>query len=631
MRGKPDATGYYFFNIGNAARAYELMGAHPYEGGCRFAVWAPNAKNVCLAGDFNAFDPLSIPMHPIGDTGVWEVSLPNVARGALYKYVITDQTGVSRWRSDPYAFRTENRPGTASMVWGLPEYAWQDEAYFQAKQGENALHAPMNIYEVHLGSFKKGLNYRQLAEELVDYVVDMGYTYIELMPICEYPLDMSWGYQVTGYYAATARYGEPEDLMYLIDRAHQRGLGVLLDWVPAHFPRDDHGLRLYDGTALYENADPRRGEQHQWGTLLFDYGRAQVQSFLLSNAFFWLDEFHFDGLRVDAVSCILHLDYGKQAGEWVANIHGGRENLDAIAFFKKLSTRVNEQFPNGSRLLIAEESTAFPYVTKPAGEGGLGFHFKWNMGWMNDTLKYMGEEPNNRKWHHGAMTFSLCYAFSENFILPFSHDEVVHGKHSMLDKMPGDYWSKFAQARTIFCYQFAHPGKKLNFMGSEFGQFIEWRFDESLDWLLLDYPMHAAMQSFTRALNLFYKSHPPLYERDTDWGGFTWSSVDDSMNSVLAFIRWDTAGNGLLCAFNFTAKPYTDYTLNLPFYGRLTEVFSSDAKEFGGTGAWHNKANKPAERPSIILPPHGAVFFAVERLREPKKKEASRKGAGAKA
>ncbi|MDL2234961.1 1,4-alpha-glucan branching protein GlgB [Christensenellaceae bacterium OttesenSCG-928-L17] len=619
MQRELDATSLYYFNTGESERAYEILGAHPYPGGCRFAVWAPHARAVHLAGSFNQFDPTHTAMARMGDTGVWEVSMPGVVQGDLYKYAITGENGTLYWRSDPYATRAELRPGTASMVWGLPKHNWQDAEYYKNKQHKDPLCAPMSIYEVHLGSFRAGLSYRELAEELVDYVLDMGYTHMELMPLCEYPLDMSWGYQVTGYYAATGRYGTPEDLMYLIDRAHQKGLGVLLDWVPAHFPRDEHGLRLYDGTALYEHPDPRRGEQKQWGTMLFDYSRKQVQSFLLSNAFYWLDEFHFDGLRVDAVSCILYLDYGKQKGEWLPNANGGRENLDAIAFFKKLSTRINAIFPD-RRLLIAEESTAFPYVTRPAEEGGLGFDLKWNMGWMNDTLKYMQEDPVHRKWHHGAMTFSLCYAFSEQYVLPFSHDEVVHGKHSMLDKMPGDYWKKFAQLRMLLAYQYAHPGKKLNFMGTEFGQFIEWRFDESLDWLLLDYPAHAGVQAFMRALNGFYTTHAPLYERDHDWGGFSWSSVDDHMHSVLAFIRWDNAGNGILCAFNFTPNPWNDYALNLPFYGQLVEVFSSDAKEFGGTGEWHNTNAFPAHRPTVKLPPLGAVYFRIERKEEPKKK-----------
>ncbi|MDL2258083.1 1,4-alpha-glucan branching protein GlgB [Eubacteriales bacterium OttesenSCG-928-K08] len=616
MRGKPDPTSLYYFNIGESDSAYEILGAHPDRLGCNFTVWAPSAQAVHLAGGFNEFNPTHTAMQPIGETGVWEVYVPGIKRGEIYKYVITGPDGAVHWRTDPYAMCAEPRPGTASMVWGIPKHKWEDAEYFKLKKAQNVNKEPMSVYEVHLGSFSDGLSYRELAHQLVDYVADMGYTHIELMPLCEYPLDMSWGYQITSYFAVTSRYGTPEDLMYFVDCAHQKGLGVLLDWVPAHFPRDEHGLRLYDGTALYEHPDPRRGEQTQWGTMLFDYGRTQVHSFLLSNAFFWLKEFHFDGLRVDAVSCILYLDYGKQDGQWLPNEFGGRENLNAIEFFRKLSKRVVKKWPNMGRILVAEESTAFPYVTAPADEGGLGFNYKWNMGWMNDTLNYMQKNPVHRKWHHSEMTFSLCYAFSENYVLPFSHDEVVHGKHSMLDKMPGDYWDKFAQLRLTLSYQFAHPGKKLNFMGTEFGQFIEWRYDEGLDWLLLDYPMHKSMQEFMRALNEFYKSQTPLYQRDGDWGGFSWVSVDDSINSVLAFLRWDDGGNGLLCAFNFTPNPWEEYALSLPVKGTLTEVFSSDMKKYGGTGDWHNNKTKLSERPTVKLPPLGAVFFKLDRSKK---------------
>lgn len=611
MATEHDTTALYYFNIGESACAYETLGAHPEKGGWRFCVWAPNARAVHLAGSFNGFDPDALPMRPVGATGVWE-TLADASRGDLYKYVITAADGALYWRADPYATRAEQRPGTASVVWGIPRHQWGDTAYYETKAGLNHFKQPMSIYEAHLGSFRSGLSYRELAVELVDYAADMGYTHLELLPIAEYPLDMSWGYQITGFYAATSRYGEPEDLMYLVDRAHQKGLGVLLDWVPAHFPRDAHGLRLYDGTPLYEHPDSRRGEQPQWGTMLFDYGRTQVRSFLLSNAFYWLKEFHFDGLRVDAVSCMLYHDYGRADGGWLPNAYGGRENLEAIEFMKLLTARLRTAWPDDERLLIAEESTAFPYVTKPAEEGGLGFHYKWNMGWMNDTLSYMEKDPVYRKWHHDKLTFSLCYAFSEQYILPFSHDEVVHGKHSLLDKMPGDYWRKFAQLRLLLAYQFAHPGKKLNFMGSEFGQFIEWRFDEGLDWLLLDYPMHRNMQAFSRALNRFYTATPPLYERDDGWGGFEWASVDDGIHSVLAFIRRDDAGNALLCAFNFTPNPWENYALQMPARQTLTEVFSSDAACFGGTGDWHNTQPVAAtDRLRFRLPPFGAVFFTL--------------------
>ena len=613
MAAEFDAKALYYFNIGESACAYETLGAHPAQDGWRFAVWAPNASAVHLAGSFNGFDPNALPMRPIEGTGVWETQVKGVARGDLYKYVVTASDGKIYWRSDPFATRCEHRPGTASMVWGLPQYEWTDEAYYAANAGKAHYRRPMCVYEAHLGSFRDGLSYRQLAVELVDYAVDMGYTHLELLPICEYPLDMSWGYQITNYYAATARYGAPEDLMYLIDRAHQKGLGVFLDWVPAHFPRDEHGLRLYDGTPLYEHPDARRGEQPQWGTMLFDYGRTQVQSFLISNAFYWLKEFHFDGLRMDAVSCMLYLDYGRAEGAWLPNEHGGNENLDAIAFIRKLNGRVRQAWPDGERLMIAEESTAFPYVTRPVEEGGLGFHYKWNMGWMNDTLSYMEKDAVYRKWHHDKLTFSLCYAFSEAYILPFSHDEVVHGKHSLLDKMPGDYWRKFAQLRLLLAYQYAHPGKKLNFMGNEFGQFIEWRFDEGLDWLLLDYPMHLSMQSFTRALNGFYTSCPPLYEQDDSWDGFEWVSADDTIHSVLAFIRRDTDKGALLCVFNYTPNPWEAYTPQIAVQGTLTEVFSTDDVSFGGTGDWRNaQPIVTTDRPRLRLPPLGAVFLKID-------------------
>lgn len=610
---RPDATALYYFNVGESANAYGFLGAHQVEDGWRFLVWAPNASAVYLAGSFNEFHPDELPMSQIENTGVFQITVQHAKKGDLYKYVIHAPNGSVLWRADPYAFRCEKLPGTASMVWGLPTYEWKDAAYYANRSGRDIYKEPMNIYEVHLGSFRSSLSYRELAHELIPYAVEMGYTHLEVMPICEYPLDASWGYQTTGYYAATHRYGEPEDLMYLIDVAHQHGLGVLLDWVPSHYPRDEQGLRLYDGTPLYEDADKRRAEQPQWGTLQFDYARPQVQSFLLSNAYFWLKEFHFDGLRVDAVSAILYLDYGRNPGEWVPNIYGERENLDAIAFFKKLTTRIRSDWPDGGRILIAEESTAFPNVTKPAEHGGLGFHFKWNMGWMNDSLSYMQMDSLFRKWHHNKLTFSLCYAFSEHYVLPFSHDEVVHGKRSLLDKMPGDYWQKFAQLRLLFAYQFAHPGKKLNFMGSEFGQFIEWKFDAGLDWLLLDYPMHKSMQAFTKRLNHFYKDTPALYQRDDDWGGFGWVSVNDHTHSIAAFLRWDEDGGALLCAFNFTPVPWKEYVLNLPVTGILREVLSSDEPCFGGTGDWRNEAPIAGDRAHIKLPPFGAVFFSLQK------------------
>ncbi|MDD3920820.1 MAG: 1,4-alpha-glucan branching protein GlgB, partial [Eubacteriales bacterium] len=563
----------------------------------------------------------------VGSTGVWEAHIAEDADGALYKYAIIGPDGHVNYKADPYAVRSEKAPGTASMVYELQPIGWRDEAYLQDRG--DLLHKPVNIYEVHAGSWRAGLTYRDMAVELVDYAASMGYTHIELMPLCEYPFDMSWGYQITGYYAVTSRYGTPEDLMYLIDCAHQKGIGVLLDWVPAHFPRDEQGLRRFDGTPLYEHPDPRRGEQPQWGTMLFDYSRTQVVSFLISNALFWLKEFHVDGLRVDAVSCMLYLDYGKQDGDWLPNETGGHENLDAIAFLRQLNDTVHELTPGA--VMIAEESTAFPLVTAPTKDGGLGFDMKWNMGFMNDMLEYMSMDSLYRKYHHDKLTFSMYYAFSEKYILPFSHDEVVHGKHSMLDKAPGDYWRKFAQLRLLLAYQMAHPGKKLNFMGYEFGQFIEWKYTEGLDWLLLEYPKHAETLRFTKALNLFYRSTPPFYQCDDSWDGFEWTSVNDSIHSVAAFLRRDNAGNAVLCAFNFTPEPWEHYYMGMPQAGTLTEVFSSDAVKFGGTGDWHNEPVHTNPYPEqgmphqavLRLPPFGAAFFTFlpEANAEPEQEE----------
>ncbi|MDR1619433.1 MAG: 1,4-alpha-glucan branching protein GlgB [Clostridiales bacterium] len=610
-----DDKALYYFNTGVCVNAYELLGAHKLHGYWRFAVWAPTAQAVCLAGSFNDFQPNQMPMQRIGDTGVWQIATDAAQRGDLYKYYITARDGQGYWRADPYATRAEYPPGRASVVWDIPKYTFGDELYYNRKKHRNPYLEPLNIYEVHLGSFTDVANYRVLAKKIVDYAADMGYTHLELMPLGEYPFARSWGYQVTGYYAATARYGDPEDLMYFVNLAHQRELGVFLDWVPAHFPKDEHGLRLFDGSPLYEPADTLRAEQPQWGTLMFDYGRTQVQSYLLSNAFYWLKEFHFDGLRVDAVSCMLFLNYGRKEGQWRPNSFGGNENLDAIAFIKKLTSRVREEWPDYDRLLIAEESTAYPYVTKPPEEGGLGFHFKWNMGWMNDTLRYMEEDSYFRKWRHDKLSFSLTYAFSEHYILPFSHDEVVHGKRSLLEKMPGDYWQKFAQLRVLFAYQYAHPGKKLNFMGNEFGQFIEWKYDQSLDWFLLKYPKHNEMHHFTRALNHFYKSTPALYQRDMDWGGFNWVSVNDDIHSIIAFIRWDRVGNGVLCAFNFTPHPWGDYLVNMPVNCLLSEALSSDEACYGGTGNWLNPKPIVIRHEGVIkLPPFGATFLVLSDI-----------------
>ncbi len=575
-----DETELYLFNEGKSAYAYRALGCHKvrmsagYEA-FRFAVWAPDARAVSVVGSFNGWDIHADPMKPCGSTGVWQAHIGLAHQGDLYKFAIVTRTGEVIYKCDPYAFFSQHRPETASVVWELSGYQWNDRAHMEARRTnrERLYGSPMSIYEVHLGSWRAGLSYQQLAHELVDYVVDMGYTHIELMPVSEYPLDDSWGYQVTGYYSITSRYGTPQQFMALVDACHQAGVGVILDWVPAHFTKDAHGLRRFDGSALYEHPDPRRGEQPQWGTLLFNLERSEVRSFLLSNAIYLLREFHIDGLRVDAVSCMLYLDYGRENGDYLPNRYGGKENLAAIDFFRQLSAAVERECPGA--LLIAEESTAFPLVTAPPEEDGLGFHFKWNMGWMNDTLSYMKLDSFFRKFNHEKLTFSMCYAFSEHYILPLSHDEVVHMKNSLIGRMPGTYDEMFAQLRLLYLYQYAHPGKKLLFMGGEFGQFTEWNFKTALDWMLLDYPHHAALREFVKALNRFYRRCRPLWECDCGWQGFEWRVVDDAAHSVIAFCRRDKAGNELLCAFNFTPVPHDGYPVRLPYRCTLRRVMST--------------------------------------------------------
>lgn len=578
-----DDNELYLFNEGKNCYSYLSLGCHRVkmpEGyyAFRFAVWAPEARAVSVVGSFNEWNIYADEMKPCGTTGVWQAHVgEDIAHhGDIYKFAILTRTGEMIYKADPFAFYSEKRPETASVIWA-PEhdFIWTDDVHMRRRKApQRPVHeAPMSIYEVHLGSWKAGLDYEQLAAELVDYVVDMGYTHIELMPVSEYPLDDSWGYQVTGYYSITSRYGTPDGFKCLVNACHRAGIGVLLDWVPAHFTRDAHGLRRFDGSALYESADPRRGEQPQWGTMLFNFERSEVRSFLMSNAVYFLKEFHIDGLRVDAVSCILYLDYGKQDGEWTPNDQGGRENLAAIDFFRELSGCVGRECPGA--MLIAEESTAFPLVTAPPEDGGLGFNFKWNMGWMNDTLAYCKLDSYFRKFNHEKLTFSMCYAFSENYILPFSHDEVVHLKNSLIGRFPGTYDEMFAQLRLIYMYQYAHPGKKLLFMGGEFGQFSEWNFRQSLDWMLLEYSHHAALREFVKALNRFYTHEPALYERDDGWVGFEWRAVDDAAHSVLAFDRRDASGRELLCVFNFTPVAHGAYPVELPYKARFSRAMSS--------------------------------------------------------
>ena len=559
------------FYHGSCIRAYQFLGCHRAEKGYRFMVWAPNARFVTVAGDFNGWSYTQNPAWRRED-GLWEAIIENAQPYQKYKYVVTRVDGSVIMKADPYG-RMGEPHGTASLVYDPEPYGWTDEKYLAGLK--DAHKSPMNIYECHLGSWKEGLSYRQMADELLPYVQDMGYTHIEVMPLMAYPYDPSWGYQVTGYYAATSRYGSPDDLKYFVNKAHELGVGVIMDWVPAHFTRDDHGLRLFDGTPCYEYSDPRRGDMRQWGTLLFDYGKPEVRSFLTSSAVYWLEEMHMDGLRVDAVSCMLYMDFGREGSDWLPNCDGGREDLSAIALFKHLSWAVHGL--SGRKLLIAEEATAFPRVTTKqanAENPSLGFDFKWNMGWMNDMLSYMAMDPIYRQYHHDKLTFSLTYAFSEHYVLAFSHDEVVHLKKSMLNKMPGSYEDKFQQLRLLYTFQMAHPGKKLTFMGMELGTFIEWRFYESLEWFLLSYPKHDEFHRFVRGLNQFYRSNPALYERDDGWDGFEWSVVDDRDNSVVAFLR-RSEKETLLCVFNFTPVYRSGYGLPVPEEGSYELAFST--------------------------------------------------------
>ena len=613
MNEKISQKDLYLWGEGTNIYAYLTLGCHAVQKdgypAFRFATWAPTARSVSVVGSFNGWNPDADPMHMCGTTGVWQAFIGIAHLGDTYKYAIRTAEGDLIYKADPFAFASQLRPNTASIVWDIHGYEWHDGPYMARRSMLDHHASPMNIYELHLGSWKQGLRFDELSEELVRYVVHMGYTHIELMPISEYPLDDSWGYQVTGFYSISARYGTPQQFKHFVDVCHQNGIGVILDWVPAHFARDEHGLRRFDGTPLYEHPDPRRSDQPQWETLLFNYEKNEVRSFLISNAMYFLKEYHIDGLRVDAVSCMLYHDYGREGNDWVPNRYGGRENLAAIAMLRQLSTAVRQEAPGA--LLIAEESTTFPGVTVPPEQGGLGFDYKWNMGWMNDTLSYLSMDSLYRKWHHNQMTFSMCYAFSERFILPLSHDEVVHGKRSLIGRMPGEYEDKFRQLRLLFMYQFAHPGKKLNFMGSEFGQFIEWDFRKSLDWFLLAYPTHADLQQFTRQLNLFYARTPTLYERDDDWQGFEWLCADDSSNSVLVFLRRDSRGGELLCAFNFTPVKHIRYRIPLPRPYVLTQALSNvDLREITGIRSQQDKYG--GEYVNIMLSPYEAVYYYLK-------------------
>lgn len=592
VKKKIEATDYndfplYVFHQGRNFKSQEFLGAHKIESGKYvFRVWAPHATAVYVIGEFNGWNEESSPMKRLNDAGVWEVCVDGVSNFDAYKFLIYSADGMKHYKADPYAFHAETRPGTASKIFES-EYKWRDANWLKKRKETSVYKTPVNIYEVHLGSWRlhedsNTLSYRDMAVELVEYVKKMGYTHIEVMPVAEHPFDGSWGYQVTGYFAVTSRYGTPDDFKYFIDECHKAGIGVIVDWVPAHFPKDAHGLALFDGEPCYEYADPKKGEHLQWGTKVFDYGKNEVQSFLISNACFWFDEYHVDGLRVDAVASMLYLDYGREEGQWIPNANGGNENLEAVAFMKQLNEAVFKE--HGDIMMIAEESTSWPMVSKPAYMGGLGYNFKWNMGWMNDILRYFSLDGIYRKYNHDLVTFSFFYAFSENFILPVSHDEVVHGKCSLINKMPGNYNEKFAGVRAFLGYMYAHPGKKLVFMGTEFGQFIEWDYKRGLDWILLDYDMHVLLQDYTRELNKFYKKNSPMWQIDCSWEGFDWIVSDDNTNSVIAFVRNDENGERIIAVCNFTPVLRNNYKIGVPKAEGYEIVFNSDASKFGGTG-----------------------------------------------
>lgn len=584
----------YLFNEGNHHKIYEAMGAHIREidgvKGVHFAVWAPTARRVSVVGDFNHWDGRRHQMRSIGSSGVWEIFIPDIKQGDVYKYEIKSHKGDVILKADPYAFYAELKPKTASIVYNINNYTWNDEEWIKKRGKNNNFEQPVSIYEVHLGSWKKKTadeesyySYRELADELVSYAKEMGYTHLELLPVMEHPFDGSWGYQLTGYYAATSRYGTPEDFMYFVDTCHQNNIGVLVDWVPAHFPKDAFGLARFDGTAVYEHAHPMQGEHPDWGTLIFNFGRNEVRNFLVSNAVFWFDKYHIDGLRVDAVASMLYLDYGKKDGEWICNKWGGRENVEAIEFMRQMNSAVYQYFPG--IMMIAEESTSWAMVCKPPHVGGLGFGYKWNMGWMNDFLRYMSKDPVYRKYHHNNITFSICYAFSENFILVLSHDEVVHGKCSMLNKMPGDYWQKFANLRAAYGFMYGHPGKKLLFMGGEFGQFIEWDYHKGLDWHLLGYEKHKKMQDYVRDLNKLYLSEKCLWELDFNGDGFEWIDCHDADHGVISFVRKAKDWKDMLVfVCNFTPVVYNGYRIGVPLPGYYKEVLNSDSEIYGGSG-----------------------------------------------
>lgn len=618
-------TDAYLFREGTHSRLYERLGgrlADKEEDGAFFAVWAPNASSVAVIGDWNHWDGHADPLSPRPDsTGVWHGQVAAARHGQAYKYRILCKSGRVIEKADPLAYFAETPPATASRLWSL-DYTWADDEWMRTRAARNSLDAPISIYEVHAGSWRREdgrpMDYRALTHALADYVVSVGFTHVELMPITEHPFYGSWGYQTTGYFAPTSRYGTPQDFMYFVDHLHQRGIGVILDWVPSHFPTDAHGLASFDGTHLYEHADPRQGFHPEWNSAIFNYGRDEVRSFLISSALFWLASYHIDGLRVDAVASMLYLDYARQGGQWIPNQHGGRENLEAIGFLQELNRAVYREQPD--TFTIAEESTAWPKVSRPTDMGGLGFGMKWNMGWMHDTLAYMHEDPVHRRFHHHQLTFSMVYAFSENFVLPLSHDEVVYGKGSLIGKMPGDPWRQFANLRSLFAYMWAHPGKKLLFMGGEFGQRREWTHEGQLDWASLDSSEHRGVQHLVGELNRVYRAEPALHELDFSADGFQWLEPNDNKQSVVAFLRRSRAGDSVLVVCNLTPVPRQNYCVGVPRDGTWREILNSDASTFGGSGWGNLGAVQAAPMHShgqkysvcLTLPPLSTLFFKVQ-------------------
>lgn len=626
-------TDIYSFKKGTHYDCWKFLGSRLCEVGGRpgalFRVWAPRAKTVSVVGDFNSWMPTAHPMQNLSKTGVWQCFIPGMGEYDIYKYCVTTPDDEMIFKADPYAFHTETRPSNCSKVYELSGYRWRDEKWERQKQRTNPINQPMNIYEVHAGSWRlhddgNPYSYRDLAAAIIPYVKEMGYTHIELMPLTEYPFDGSWGYQVTGYFAPTSRYGTPHDFMYFVDECHKAGIGVIMDWVPAHFPKDEFGLYMFDGTSCYEDQNPLRAEHKEWGTMVFDFGRPEVQCFLISSALFWLNVYHIDGLRLDAVASMLYLDYNRNDGEWEPNTKGGNENLEAIDLLRKLNAAAFKRYPGS--LMIAEESTAWPLVSAPVSSGGLGFNFKWNMGWMNDMLDYLQTDPLFRAGSHQKLTFSFFYAFSENFILPISHDEVVHGKGSLIGKMPGEYDDKFSEMRVFYGYMMAHPGKMLLFMGQEFGQFTEWNEAKGLDWNLLEFDRHRQLREWCKALNHLYLSTPIFWQRDYSWDGFQWIVSDDNEQNIIVFLRKDAEGNMVLVACNFAPVQRQNYRFGVPAAGGYKELLSSDDKQYGGEGYTNGTLKSTAgemhgfeQHVSATLPPLSTVFFRVPKPRASKK------------